>query len=74
MWIDEEEIAFNIYKYCMYIKDDPKIRKLITHEKYAYGYCIFVKDRPEVRKYITNKEWLKTLERIRKNEIPNRKL
>jgi len=53
MWLSKRNLSELAFRYCLNIKDDPKVWKKITIAIWAYLYCRDVKDRPEVRKYIT---------------------
>lgn len=51
--LNEYELSRWAFTYCKTIKDDPKIRKMITEQIFCYLYCKGVKDRPEIRNKIT---------------------
>ena len=49
--------SFWAYKYCLYVKNDPKVKKNIIKSQHAYYYCIDVKDDPDVRKRIITSKY-----------------
>ena len=52
--LNEYELSNWAYRYCKNIKDDPKIRKIITKQIFFYLYCRYIKDRSEMRNNITD--------------------
>lgn len=51
--LDEHDISYWAYCYCKNIKDDPKIRRLITDQFYCYLYCRNIDNKSELSKKIT---------------------
>jgi len=53
MWLNEDEISYQAYKYCLRIKDDTEVRKFITTPRSAYLYCMYIREDPKIKKIMT---------------------
>lgn len=61
IWINEMELSWWSYVYCLDVEDNPKIRNLITDSGCAYLYYKNINKIPLIKQHITDPYHIKML-------------